>query len=118
MKKPVFGYVSIILLGSCVFAPGLHAAGGQALDNWTQQTLRSIELSGTDPLQQIMQDSMQQMIDDSLRLPQPQLRMPIRLTDDLPVGRVEYINGNSVRNAPNRHQLPQSSLPASSIKLG
>jgi len=118
MKKYAGSYIAMLLLVGIGFAPGLHAADEhavvQTLGNWSRNSLQSIESSGTDALQQVVQDKLQKMIQNSMQLQQPQLRMHIRLSDEQPV----KFNRGTANNVPEGGVLPKSRVTTSGNKLG
>ena len=118
MKKYTGGYIAMLLLAGVGFGPALHAAdehaAEQTLGNWSRNSLQSIESSGTDALQQVVQDKLQKMIQNSMQLQQPQLRMHIRLSDEMPV----EFNRDSSGNGSAWGKLPQSRIPTSRDNLG
>ena len=113
MKKCTGGYIGMLLLAGIGFGPALHAAE-QMPGNWPSNSLQSIESSGTDALQQVVQDKLQKMIQNSMQLQQPQLRMHIRLSDEQPV----KFNRGTADNVPEGGVLPKSRVTTSGNKLG
>lgn len=103
--------VTLFLAG---IGSGLHAADAQtveqALGNWSTDTQQSIESSGTEVLQQLMQEAIQ--------MQRPQLRMRIRLSDEMPVGSREQAERNAAGSIPVSGKLPGSNTPAASAEVG
>ena len=103
--------ISLLLAG---IGSELHAADEQtveqALGNWSADTLQSIESSGAESLQQLMQDAIQ--------LQRPQLRMRIRLSDEMPVELREQSDRNAAGNVPVSGKSPQGKIPLPTSELG
>lgn len=82
----------------------------QALGNWSTDTQQSIESAGTEVLQQLMQEAIQ--------MQQPQLRMRIRLSDEMPLELREQSDRNAAGNVPVSGKLPQGKIPLPTGELG
>ena len=115
MKTINFGYTGTLLLGCCLLAPCVHAAGGDALKLSSAEALQQrVQIS----MQQMIEGSMEQMMRDSIRHQPAQPGMLIRLTDEMPTGLEEYLRKDATGNLSLENQLPQSSIPASRGNLG
>lgn len=118
MKIYAGGYLGMLLLAGIGFAPQLHATDENSVEKvlgtWSGNSLQAIEASGIDPLQQAVQNKLQKMIQNSMQLQQPQLRMHIRLSDEMPV----ELNRNSSVNGSTWEKLPQSRISTSRDNLG
>ena len=112
MKTYAGAWMLTLLLAG--IGSSLHAADEQtveqALSNWSSSTSQSIESSGTEALQQLLQDAIQ--------MQKPQLRMRIRLSDELPIELREQTDRNAAGNVPVSGKLPESKLPQATGELG
>lgn len=92
----------------------LHAADEQtveqALNDWSSDTNQSIESSGAEVLQRLLQDAIQ--------MQQPKLRMRIRLSDEMPMELREQTDRKAAGNLPVSGKLPESMFPLATGELG
>ena len=111
--------VTLFLAG---IGSGLHAADAQtveqALGNWSTHTEQSLELSDPEALQELVQEGLQQLIQDAIQTQQPQLRMRIRLSDEMPIELRQQTDRNAAGNVPVSGKLPESKLPLAKGVLG
>lgn len=109
MKKYTGGCMALLLIGGIVLAPGTHAANEQALRDWSEGVLQSIESSGAGALQQ--------MTRDAVKLQQPQLKIRVRLSDDSPADLKEQLTGAATDEVTDTDLLPQSKIQRMEDKL-
>lgn len=111
--------VTLLLAG---IGSDLHAADEQtveqALSNRSAHTPQSIELSDPEALQQLVQEGLQQLMQDAIQIQEPQLRMPIRLSDDMPIELREQSDRNAAGGVPVSGKLPQGKIPTPRGELG
>ncbi len=114
MKTHTSGCMILLLTAGIVVAPAIHAADKQileqALRGWSGDTQQSIESSGAGALQQMTRDAIQ--------LRQPQLRMRVRLSDEMPAALKEQLTEGAADKVTDTGLLPQSRIQDKGNKLG
>ena len=59
-----------------------------------------------------------QLLQDAIQLQRPQLRMLIRLSDEMPIELREQSDRNAAGNVPVNGKLPQGKIPTARGELG
>ena len=112
MKTHAGAWMLTLLLAG--IGSALHAADEQtleqALNNWSSNTNQTIESSGAQVLQQLLQDAIQ--------MQKPQLRIRIRLSDETPIDPRGQADRNAAGNVPVSGKSPESTLPLATGELG
>lgn len=120
MKTYASAWIVTLLLAG--IGSGLHAADERAvepaLSNWSTHTEQSIELSDPEALQKLVQEGLHQLMQDAIQMQQPQMRMPIRLSDDMPIEFREQSDRNAAGYVPVSGKPPQGKIPTPRGELG